>query len=93
MFKTALGRLFELTGRTVAVHSVIEVLTGGRPSASRYLKHAYQSGSYFVHPHHCAAIIEAARAAGVPPPAVTEMCHRLGLTDEAMTELGVQQSY
>ena len=37
--------------------------------------------------------MEAAKGASVPDPAITEMCHRLGLTDETMFELGVPQSY
>ena len=93
MFRMALSRMFELTGRTAAVHAVIDVLTGDRPSASRYLKDVYHSGSYFLQPHECQAVVEAAKDAGVPDPAITEMCHRLGLTDETMFELGVLQSY
>ena len=93
MFRMALSRMFELTGRTAAVHAVIDVLTGDRPSASRYLKDVYHSGSYFLQPHAYQAIVEAAKDASVPDPAITEMCHRLGLTDETMFELGVPQSY
>ena len=93
MFRMALSRMFELTGRTAAVHAVIDALTGSRPSASRYLKDVYHSGSYFLQPHECQAIVEAAKDAGVPAPAITEMCHRLGLTEETMLELGVLQSY
>ena len=93
MLRMALSSMFELTGRTAAVHAVIDVLTGEGTSAARYLKDVYHSGSYFLQPHECQAIVEAAKNAGVPEPAITEMCHRLGLTDETMFELGVPQSY
>ena len=81
MLRIPLSRMFELTGRTAAVHAVIDVLTGEGTSAVRYLKDVYHSGSYFLQPHECQAIVEAAKNAGVPDPAITEMCHRLGLTD------------
>ena len=79
LFRMAISHVFELTERTQAVHAVIDALTGNRPTASNYLKNVHHSGSQFLDPDQCAAIVEAARAAGVPPTDVTELCNRLGL--------------
>lgn len=93
LFRMAISHVFELTERTHAVHAVIDALTGNRPTASNYLKNVHHSGSQFLDPDQCAAIVEAARAAGVPPTDVTELCHRFGLPEEAMDEMDVAQRY
>ena len=93
LFRMTINRMFALTGRTHAVHAVIDAMTGNRPSASRYLKNVHHLGSHLLDPDQCAAIVEAASAAGVPPTDVTELCHRLGLPEEAMDEMDVPQRY
>ena len=93
LFRMAISHVFELTERTHAVHAVIDALTGNRPTASNYLKNVYHPGPQFLDPDRCAIIVVAARGAGVPSPGVTELCHRLGLPEEAMDEMGVAQRY
>ena len=93
MFDVAVNRVFELTGRTTAVHAVIDAMTKNRPSASRYIKNVHHSGSYFLQIHEYTAIVQAAKDTRIPEPAITEICHRLGLTEETMKELDVAQRY
>lgn len=89
----AISHVFELTERTQAVHAVIDALTGNRHTAANYLKNVHHAGSQFLDPDQCAAIVEAARAAGAPPTDVTKLCHRLGLPEAATDAMGVAQRY
>jgi hypothetical protein len=93
IFDVAVNRMVELTGRTTAVHAVIDAMTNSRPSASRYIKNVHHSGSHFLRPHEYAAIIQTAKNTGIPGPAITELCHRLGLTEETMVEFNISQYY
>lgn len=93
LFDVAVTRMVELTGRTTAVHAVIDAMTNSRPSASRYIKNVHHSGSHFLRPHEYAAIIQTAKNTGIPRPAITELCHRLGLTEETMAEFNISQYY
>ena len=58
IFDLAVNRMVELTGRTTAVHAVIDAMTNSRPSASRYIKNVHHAGSDFLRPHEYAAIIQ-----------------------------------
>ena len=93
MFDLAVNRIVELTGRTTAVHAVIDAMTNSRPSASRYIKNVHHAGSHFLRPDEYAAIIQTAKDTGIPGPAITELCNRLGLTEETMEEFNISQYY
>ena len=75
--------------RTSAIHHIIEDLAGDRPAAAAHLKATYHPGSEILDDDQAAAIIKAARDAGVEEPDITEICHRLNIRPQFMADLNV----
>lgn len=89
----AIETAFRYIPRSTAIHRIIDDLAGQRPTAAAHLKAIYHPGSHLLTKEQTAAILEAARAAGVQEIALNEVCHRLQTTPELQQELGIPQAF
>ena len=89
----AVETAFQHIPRSTAIHRIIDDLAGQRPTAAAHLKAVHHPGSQMLTDEQTAAIVGAARAAGVHEISLNEMCHRLQTTPALQHELGIPQTF